>query len=57
MYIAKAIMELHEDGRMWVESDGEGLGCTFRMELTPLALDMYQCFSGIVEVKIKRQNL
>ena len=27
-------------GSIWAESEGEGLGCTFRMELTPLALDM-----------------
>jgi signal transduction histidine kinase len=42
LYISKAIMELHEDGDIWAESEGEGLGSTFFMQLTPLALDLTQ---------------
>ena len=42
LYISKAIMELHEDGNIWAESEGEGLGSTFFMQLTPLALDLTQ---------------
>jgi len=32
LYVAKQLIEAHQ-GRVWVESEGEGLGSTFFIEL------------------------
>ena len=33
LYIAKGIVDLHTNSRMWAESDGEGMGATFFVKL------------------------
>ena len=33
LYIAKSIVDLHTNSRMWAESDGEGMGATFFVKL------------------------